>query len=75
MTEAQINTLGFFKFKELSTATYYTYQQYTLIYDSNTTRVEVTYSAGTSTASYAFISNVDSISELETYLRKNGVIV
>ena len=75
ITEAQFNSLGFFKVLEIGTTTTYIKEQYKLIYDSVTMKVTVIYTAGTSTVDYIVVGIYNNFTSLETALRDNGVIV
>ena len=75
ITEAEFNSLGFFKVLEISTTTTYVKEQYKLMYESVTMKVTVTYTAGTSIVDYILVGIYSNFSSLETALRANGVIV
>ena len=75
ITEAEFNTLGFFKILVEGTLTTYVKEQYELTYDSVTMKVVVTTTAGVSIISYDLVSIVLNYLSLKEKLRLNGIIV
>ena len=75
ITEAQFNSLGFFKVLEEDTITTYVKEQYELTYDSVTMKVVVTTTAGTTILAYNLVSIILNYLSLVEKLRLNGIIV
>lgn len=69
-----ILSLGFQLVTVASNREIYKYQQYTLVWDILTNKVEVYYGNVNTQFSYVYVSIVTSLGELTTMLQRNGVI-
>ena len=69
-----LENLGFALVREISTTQLYRYQQYTLRFNTQTFKLECWYGFAERVFDYAFVSIIQNCSEIEVYLRRNGVI-
>lgn len=74
ITRAQIEALGFTFLSQASDVQVYKYQQYTLLYNVLTRKVEVYYGHLDRPMDYAFVSIINSVAELRMFLVRNGVL-
>lgn len=70
-----IEALGFTLVSEESTRQIYRYQQFTLILDTQTLKVECYYGSVHTQFSYYFVGIILNCADLTMHLRRNGVIV